>query len=182
MMTMHSQHRAPQAPRQEQYTVWYNPTDQTFKADVFYANEAVPTRFTFAPKQEVEVPSRFDSAIQKAQCGERACQLKGGWCNDPSHAANVIGGLVPLLQRKGANWKTLPALDPMLAELEAAKAQIAAETLARKRAEDATLLAAARAQELEAQLEAATRPVPTEAPAKAAEGAVRPLAKAPVKS
>ena len=163
MMAMQQQRSAP--PRREQYTTWVNPTDTAMFVEVYNGNEAVPTRYDFPPHEEVQVPSRFDTAIHRGQCGQRECQNKGGWCLNADHRANVVGGLAPMLQRKGSNWKVLPALDPLQAELEATKAQLVAESIVRKKAEDAQILAAARATELEQKLEEATRPADVAKPA-----------------
>lgn len=154
----------PLAPQGERYTVWFNPLDTEQRVDVFYGtgghyNERRPTRYTFPPKKEVEVPSRFDSAIHRVQCTEEECRNRApGFCTHPNHVGIVIGGLAPCLQRKGSNYKLLEALDPNHAKLKEMEAQLAAADIARRAAEQAQILAEAKRQELEAELEKQTRP------------------------
>ena len=172
-MQMHQQSQfAPRPPRHEQRTIWYNPLDVEQKALVYYGdgprNEPRPTQLTFQPKAETEVSSRFDAALQVVHCAHDSCRQKApGHCTNPAHEGNVVGGLCPQLRRKGSVAKLLPSLDPAQAELEQANATIAAQQIALKAAENTTLLAAARAKELEDELERRTAPDGKPAEAKA---------------
>lgn len=157
----------PLAPVEERYTTWHNPTDHQMHVDVFLGtgrhnnNESRPTRFYFEPHKDTSVPSRFDDAIQKVQCTRDECRQAGIFCRK-GHKGTIVGGSAPQLQNKGSSeLAVLPDhLDPLKAAKKEAEAQVAAQDIARRAAEQAMLLAKKQAMDAEEALEAATRPEP----------------------
>lgn len=145
--------RQPLAPHEEKFTTWHNPTDHEQKIDVFYGagvgNEERPTRYIVPSKGDLEIPSRWDSAIHRVQCADDTCRRIGsGFCTR-DHAGTVIGGIAPQLQKKGQRAQLLPALDPTAAEKLQKAAEVAAASIARRDAENTMLLAESRRRELE---------------------------------
>lgn len=158
----------PNAPEEATVTTWHNPTDHEMFVDVYNGtgihknNERRATRYRFPKRADTQVPSRFDNAIQLIQCGLDECRQDGTWCNK-GHRGTVVGGLAPQLQKKGteAVANMLPCLNPDLAQETAAAAEVAVQDLARRKAEDAMMLARKRQQDATDALEAATRPAAT---------------------
>lgn len=142
------------APQSERLTTWHNPTDHDMRVDVWYGNnghynEPKPTRLTFPAHQDVTHPSRFDNAIQLVQCTEEDCRrATPSWCTR-GHIGTVIGGAAPQLQHRG--WETIlpDHLDPARAERKEKEAELAAASIAARRAEDAMLIAEARKREID---------------------------------
>ena len=163
----------PTAPEEATVTTWHNPTDYEMFVDVYNGtgvhknNERRATRYRFPKRSDTQVPSRFDNAIQLIQCGLDECRQDGTWCNK-GHHGTVVGGLAPLLQKKGTEIVAtlLPCLDPMLAQKKAADAELATQDIARRYAEDAMMLAKHKSMEAAAAMEIATRPATSVASAK----------------
>lgn len=78
----------------EQYTIWVNDQDITFKARLFLEN-GKHKDIEFPPGKEFSLPSQYDAAIRTQD-----------------QTGLVVGGLVPLLKKKGeANVKVHACLD-----------------------------------------------------------------------
>jgi|GEM_PF-2605342 len=146
----------PVSYKTEEFTTWFNPLQVAQHVDVFYgsgfANEPQATRFTVQPGQKLDIPSRFDYAIQKVSCDKDECKKKApGFCSK-GHSGTILGGLAPQLVREGSRAVLAEALDPSLAEKRQQEAKLAAANIARHNAENAMLLAEARRLELEAEI------------------------------
>lgn len=142
---------------QYKLTKWKNPTKLVRTVTVFEerGNKNVPIKFTFQPDEVKEIPSHFDLAIQRVDCGRPECREKrdengrpipgsGPWC-DKGHPGVVLGGLDPLLVRVGVEGVVVPeALDPEAAKVKALEAEQAAAMIAKKAAEEAILIAEAK--------------------------------------
>lgn len=155
----------PTAPEEALITTWHNPTDHEMYVDVYVGsgvhknNERRATRYRFPKHADTQVPSQFDNAIQLIQCGMDECRQHGTWCAK-GHRGTVVGGSCPQLQKKGTEGVAglLPCLNPMLAQEIAAAAEVASQDLARRKAEDAMMLARKRQQDAsDALLDAQTR-------------------------
>ena len=122
-------------------TSWRTPTKRTLKARIFTGPDTGYKTQVFPPGEVVQVPSEFDSALQKVRHGR------------------VVGGLAPQLVREGE--KPIP-VDPAIdAEASAEKAR-EFETQKAIAAKAAADLAVEKATEAEAKALASSEAKPAE--------------------
>lgn len=131
-------------------TSWLNPTSHVQRVTLHDSTNR-EQYVEWAPGETQVVPSEYDNAIHRVDCGQEACHKgagkKGqGWFCQRGHNGTVIGGLAPLLVRVGADDTLDPALDPDATEKRTLDADVAAKAVQVKAAHEALVLAAARAQ------------------------------------
>lgn len=116
-------------PKEATYTEWHNPLDVPQHVDIHEDAGLPPTRYTWKPGETRALPSRYDFAIQRL---------------DPT-GEMIVGGLAPRLVKVGSTFKLLPALDPDIAAREQAKADALVAEAQKQAAENALILAQAKA-------------------------------------
>lgn len=114
-------------PIEETLTRWHNPLDVPQRVDIRHGDEPRPTRFTIKPGETVEIPSRYDYAIQVVQNGV------------------IVGGLAPQLRKMGSEAQLDPALDTEAVKKKDAEVAAAAAALVAKTATEAVVVASAKA-------------------------------------
>lgn len=118
-------------PVEAKFTKWHNPLDREQVVDIREAQGQPPTRYRWKPGETRELPSKYDNAIQRV------------------HDGKIVAGKAPLLQRVGANDVLDPALDMFAAEKKQREAEQLAAAHAKKMADEAMLVAAAKVSEAE---------------------------------
>ena len=145
------------------FTTWVNPTEvpQMFVID----NQ----RYVCAPHKEIQVPSQFDFMIQTCSCDNPNCKNeprnphisngKGSrdpWCKHPSeHNVIVLGGIAPMLVRKGMDVNDLGGrdkIDPDQIEARRLEAEQQAAAMVAEAAETTMLIAERRKQSMAAKV------------------------------
>jgi hypothetical protein len=155
------------APRRMQMrqTTWRNPKDHVQRATLYDSdNRAFEVVWAPAGKtirlkdadgevHEVtdvqQVPSHYDHAIHRVDCGQDEChkgggRIGGGWFCLKGHKGTIVGGLAPLLIHEGVEEFLPTALDPAAQEKKEAEALLEANAMAAQAAGDAAILAKAR--------------------------------------
>ncbi|HEY2517078.1 MAG TPA: hypothetical protein VGI39_39670 [Polyangiaceae bacterium] len=132
-------------------TRWKNPTPHTMRF-LLHDSANIARLVTIDPGETIELPSEFDNAIHRVDCGQDFChkgagKVGGGWFCLKGHNGTIIGGLAPLLLRLDGVVEELDsALDPQASLKKKAEADLAAASLVAHQAREAQLIAAAHAQ------------------------------------
>lgn len=161
---MNSRQRAEEQENEEftlRQTQWKNPTDKPQRVVLFDSTNRKLV-VTWAPGEVKSVPSEYDNAIHRVDCGEEHChkgagRRGGGWYCTRGHNGTIVGGLAPLLVRVDHDDTLDPSLDPDLARKKQAEADVAAAAITSKLAQESLVIAAARANETNAAKEAAAK-------------------------
>lgn len=111
------------------FTQWRNPLGFELYVDLKEQASGPPTRHRWKPGETKSLPSLYDNAIQRV------------------HNGQIVGGKAPLLEKVGADLKLDPALDMFAAEKQQREAQQVSAAYAKKAADEALLLAAAKVEE-----------------------------------
>jgi hypothetical protein len=115
-------------PVEETTTTWLNPLTIPQTVDLHHEGDRSPTRYRWQPGERKTLSSRYDHAIHRV------------------HNGIIIAGLAPLLVKLGSDEQLDPALDPNAATKKTAEAEQLRAEADMKTAEDAALLAKARAE------------------------------------
>jgi hypothetical protein len=135
-------------PEEKAYTTWRNPLP--YDQRVILTENGRRVKYTIASGKETRIPSIFDVAIQSVLCSDPHCREKGGFCRR-QHEGRIVSGLAPQLIHVDRRETAIldPALDTERSKREQAAAELAAAELARKAADNASLVAAKRLSDLE---------------------------------
>lgn len=127
-------------------TRWRNPRNHSQKIVLFDStNRKIVV--TFQPGEEKDIPSEYDFAIHRVDCGQEECHRGPVHYCLRGHPGVVVGGLAPLLERVNVADTLEPTLDPDVDAKRKAEAAMAAAALQKKVAEDALVVAAAKVAE-----------------------------------